>query len=118
MAAKNLSALAVAFRIGGSVGLRQQDDRFRPRLGGQRKIAFQPRRVEVGIAGGDDEQRIDIGCNQLQFVSGTCGTAAKLCLAVKTSDDPGAVRENPVTDGKLTRRLRTGEWQGDGTRGR
>ena len=57
--------LAVGARVSGCVGLGQQDHRRRPGLIGQRQIAFEPRRIEVGIARGDDEQRVDIGGGEL-----------------------------------------------------
>ena len=69
IALQGLGLGAVAGEIFGGVRLGQHDDRRRPRLIGQRQIAFQPRRVEIGIAGGDDEHRVDIGRDQLHMAA-------------------------------------------------
>lgn len=45
------------------------DHRLGSRLIGERQIALQPRRIEIGIAGCDDEQRIDIGGGKLLVVA-------------------------------------------------
>ena len=57
---------AEAVGIVREIGLRQHDHRQAPGLRRERQIALDPALVELGSAGGDDEDRIDIGGDRLR----------------------------------------------------
>ena len=57
------------------VGFGEDDDRRHLGFSRQRQIALQPRRVEILVARRDNEQRVDIGGDQLQLAAGPGGTA-------------------------------------------
>ena len=69
IALQRLSLRNIFRRIGDGIGLGQHNDRVNLRLVYQCQIPLQPCRVEIGIAGGDDEQRIDVRGNQLRGVA-------------------------------------------------
>lgn len=51
------------------IGLGQNQHRIGAGLVGHDQIALQPGRIEIGIAGRDDKQRIDIGSGKLLAVA-------------------------------------------------
>jgi hypothetical protein len=88
--------------VSGQVGLGQHDHRRDAGLARQRQIAFQPGDVEIEVAGGDDEQRVDIGRDQLQLAAGPGGAPLEQALASSRRFDPQRFRieQQPVADGR------------------
>ena len=89
--------------IVGRVGLGEEDHRRDPGVVGQRQVALEARRAEIGIARGDDEQRVDVGAGKLRRMT-TGGAALEQRLAIQPAMQGVAVRigKHPVADGELT----------------
>ncbi len=68
-ALQSLRLRDVTRRIGDGIGLGQYDNGVNASLVHQGQVTFQPGRVEIGVAGGDDEKGIDVGGNQLRSVA-------------------------------------------------
>ncbi len=93
----------VVLGVVGKVCLRQHHHGNRPRVQRQREEAFKPRDVEVGVAGGDEEQRVDVRRDELPAVVGPRGLAGNLALPVEDAQDSPRVGigQHPVADGGL-----------------
>ena len=79
-------------RVVGEVGLGQHDDRRHLGLARQRQIALQPRGVEILVARRDDEQRVDIGRDELQLAAGSRGAALEQAGAPQQAARPRRAR--------------------------
>ena len=92
------------FRCLRQVRLGQDDDRRDASLTRHRQIAFQACDVEVEIAGGDHEQRVDIGRDQLKLAAGAGGAALEQALSFKQALRAKRFRieQQPVADGRGT----------------
>jgi hypothetical protein len=104
----------VGSQIGGCVGLGEQDHRGCAALIGERQIALQARGIEVGVAGGDDEQRVDIGRSGLKS-SAAFRASVHHRLAAETAMQclcPG-VGEHPIADREVARTGMNGQRQLD-----
>ena len=108
--------------IVGRVGLGEEDHRRDPGVVGQRQIALEARGAEVGVARGDDEQRVDIGAGKLRRMT-IAGAALEQRLAIQPAMEGMAMRigKHPVADRELTgvgaRRQNQRERTGLGDRG-
>ena len=88
--------------IGDGIGLGQHDHRGDASLIHQGQVTLQPCRVKIGVAGGDDEQGIDIGGDQLwgvaafnpAFQQGLGGQAAVQDLGC-------GICQHPITNGEI-----------------
>ena len=103
IAAKLLRLIDVGLRIVGLVGLGQQDHRCHLGIMRQREIPFQTGHVEIGVARGGDEQRVDIGGDQLAFAVHVVRPALQDRHAVQPADHARAVcrSQYPVANGDL-----------------
>jgi len=91
----------------GQIGLGQDDYGMNPYVARQDQITLQPGNAEILIAGGDDEQRIDIGSDQLRFLVTTRRAPFEQVGALQDMRDlaSGAVDKHPVADsGMILRR--------------
>ena len=89
----------------GLIGLGDHDHGERAGIVCDRQVTLETRDVEVAIGGSHDEQRIDVGCNQL-YVAGRAGRAPPkktLPLQSAAHDRAVTIDENPVADGDTER---------------
>ena len=86
--------------IFGQVGLGDNNHRKGAGIVRDRHIALQPGNVEVAICRGDDEQRIDVRRNQLDFAGDSGSASLKQRLAFEALADRGSrgVEQDPVPD--------------------
>lgn len=94
----------VRTRVVDRVRLRDDDDGCHACLARQCEVPLQTRDVEVGVAGGDDEQRVDVGGDDLDTLR--CARSAALEQARPFEDtlrNPrSGIDEKPVADGCLS----------------
>jgi hypothetical protein len=97
----------------GEIGLGEHNHRRRFRLARQSQIAFEPRHVEILIAGGDEEERVDIGGDELNAPPRSSRLALEQTLALKHALDraAGAVDEQPVADGGMALVVVAKKWR-------
>ena len=86
------------FGIGGQIGFGEDDQRQSATRRAYRQIAFKTRRIEIGVAAGDDSQRIDIGRNDLAFGFFTRRATTDRGERVEPSLDRRAFVHDPVAD--------------------
>jgi hypothetical protein len=69
-----------------------------PGLEGERDVALQPRHVEILVAGGDDEDRVDVRRDQLHLAARARRAALDQALALQHAARPGprAIEQQPV----------------------
>ena len=116
-ALQGLGCRDVTRRIGHCISLGQHDDRVNPRLVYQRQIPLQPCRVEIGIAGGDDEQRVDIGCDQLWGMAALDPTFQKRLGGQAAVQDMGFwIGQHPIANRKIGGFGVDGQVQANGVR--
>ena len=82
----------------GEIGLGQHHDRRDFGFAGQCEVALEPRQVEILVAGRNDEQRIDIGRDQLQPAVAACRAALEQALTPKQAlrSQGDGVEKQPV----------------------
>ena len=88
------------FRIFGLIRLGEHDHRRDAGLARQGQVAFQPGRIEVRVAGRNDEHGVHIGRDKLQFPAGPGCAAFEQALAVEQPDRTigRAIKQQPVAD--------------------
>ncbi len=85
------------------IGLGQHEDRDRAAVIGEGEVTLQPGRVEIGVERGGDEQRIDIGGDQLVAGILASGAAVQKALAIEHPHHERAVgaHQHPVANRDL-----------------
>ncbi len=90
------------------VSFRQHDNWHRTRLKCEGQIPFQAGKIEFLIARTDDEDGVDIRCNDLRFDFCSSSLAVEECLSLKPVS--GAIvlciQYQPITDSDFARRFR------------
>ena len=86
----------------GEIGLGQYDDRLNLGLARERQIALQACWVEVLVARRDDQEGIDIGCDQLNTATRAWFFALEEALTLQQTHRPIGllVKQHPVADGR------------------
>ena len=92
----------VVMGIVGHVGLGQHDDWIGSGIVGEGEVAFEPGQVEVGIARYGDEQRIDIGSNQLGWPLALTRPLQQRPPVQAAMQEPGVgIHKHPVSHRKF-----------------
>jgi len=94
--------LLIPCRIRDLIDLRQHDHRVRPGLVCERQIALKPGGIEIVVARGHDEKRVDVCCDKL-LGAGALGPALQQGLTLQTTPEHVrlGVGQNPIPYGKI-----------------
>lgn len=107
-----LRLLPVVIGIDGQIGLGQDDQRQSSARRADCQIPFKTRRIEIGVAAGDDSQSVDIGRNDLAFGFLTRRATTDRGEWVKPSLDRRVFVHDPVADRKAAGFIMADERQG------
>jgi hypothetical protein len=102
----------------GEIGLGQKQHGLGSRLGGERQVALDPRRVEIGVARSDDEQRIDIGGDQLRFGPGSGRPPREERAPLEAAHETAALGQHPIARGETARGMGMARLEAEGPLGR